>query len=118
MHWYTDVLSKYTAFDGRAGRQEFWMFTLISVIIYFAVAIIGSAIHMPFLIGIYALAVLLPTLAVEIRRLHDIDKSGWWILIGLVPAIGGIWLLVLLCMQGTQGANRFGASSVPAIAIA
>lgn len=108
LHWYTDVLKKYTVFDGRAGRQEFWMFVLFSIIVYIVVAIVGNIIHFPALAGLYGLAVLLPTLGVEIRRLHDIDKSGWWILISFVPIIGGIWLLVLFCMAGTPGANRFG----------
>lgn len=108
MHWYTDVLSKYAVFDGRANRQELWMFVLFNVIVSILIAIVGGAIHLPFLGGLYALAVLLPSLGVEIRRLHDVDKSGWWILIGLVPIIGAIWLLVLLCLQGTPTANRFG----------
>jgi uncharacterized membrane protein YhaH (DUF805 family) len=120
MHWYTDVLSKYTVFDGRAGRQEFWMFTLFNVIVYLIVSIIGNIIHVPWLAGLYGLGVLLPSLGVEIRRLHDIDKSGWWILIGFVPVIGGIWLLVLLVMAGTPGANRFGpapgGAAAPAVA--
>ena len=110
MHWYTDVLKKYTVFDGRAGRQEFWMFVLFSLIASIIVSIIGNIIHLSFLTGLYGLAVLLPSLGVEIRRLHDIDKSGWWILIAFVPVIGTIWLLVLLCMAGKPGPNRFGAN--------
>jgi len=116
LHWYTDVLKRYTEFSGRASRQEFWMFTLFNVIVYVLVSIVGNIIHLPFLIGIYGLAVLLPSLAVEIRRLHDTDRSGWWIFIGLVPAIGGIWLLVLLCLSGTPGANRFGPAPETAVA--
>ena len=108
MHWYTDVLKKYTVFEGRAGRQEFWMFVLFSVIVSIVVSIIGNFLHLPFLSGLYGLAVLLPSLGVEVRRLHDIDKSGWWILIEFVPVIGFIWLLVLLCMAGKPGPNRFG----------
>jgi uncharacterized membrane protein YhaH (DUF805 family) len=118
MHWYTDVLSKYTVFDGRAGRQEFWMFVLCSVIVSIVVSIIGSLIHLPFLSGLYALAVLLPSLGVEIRRLHDIDKSGWWILIALVPLVGGIWLLVLLCLAGKPGPNRFGPNPNELVSVA
>jgi len=118
LHWYTDVLKKYTVFDGRAGRQEFWMFVVFSIIVYLVVAIVGNLIHFPFLVGIYGLAVLLPTLAVEIRRLHDIDKSGWWIFIGLVPIIGGIWLLVLLCMAGSPVENRFGPNPSGAVTLA
>ena len=84
------------------------MFTLFSTIVYIVVAVVGIVVHLPPLVALYALAVLLPTFGVEIRRLHDIDKSGWWILISLVPLVGGIWLLVLLCLQGSRAANRFG----------
>ena len=110
MHWYTDVLSKYTVFDGRAGRQELWMFVLFSLIVSIIVSIVGNILHLSFLGGLYALAVMQPSLGVEIRRLHDIDKSGWWILIAFVPVIGIIWLIVLMCMAGSPGANRFGPS--------
>lgn len=118
MHWYTDVLRKYTVFDGRAGRQEFWMFVVSSVIVYIVFAIVGNLIHFPFLIAIYGLAVLLPTLGLEIRRLHDIDKSGWWIFISFVPIIGGIWLLVLLCMTGSPDGNRFGPNASGTVSLA
>jgi uncharacterized membrane protein YhaH (DUF805 family) len=68
-----------------------------------------SAIGIPMaLLGLYSLAVFIPNLAVAVRRMHDQDKSGWWILIGLVPFIGGIWLLILYLIDGTRGPNRFG----------
>lgn len=108
MHWYTDVLKKYTEFTGRARRQEYWMFFLFNFIISMVIAIIGAVIGLPILHLIYALAVLLPSIGVGIRRLHDTDRSGWWMLIAFVPFIGGIWLLVLMVLEGTAGENQYG----------
>jgi uncharacterized membrane protein YhaH (DUF805 family) len=109
MHWYTDVLKKYTEFSGRARRQEYWMFFLFNFIISIVISIIDAVLGLGFLGLIYMLAVLLPSIAVAIRRLHDTDRSGWWFLIGFVPLIGGIWLLVLLVLEGTSGENQYGA---------
>jgi uncharacterized membrane protein YhaH (DUF805 family) len=111
MHWYTDVLKKYTVFGGRAARPEFWWFTLINIIIAILIATLAGA-----LLGrgglviyyLYDLAVLLPGLAVTFRRLHDTDKSGWWILISIVPIVGSIVLIVFLASAGTPGDNRYG----------
>ncbi len=112
MHWYTDVIRRYTDFDGRAGRPEFWWFALINVIISLVIWTVGIALF-GFLTGellaiLYGLATLLPALGVEIRRLHDTNKSGWWILISLIPMVGGIILIVFFALAGTQGSNRFG----------
>ena len=123
MQWYLKALKQYADFGGRARRTEFWMFTLVSAIISIVLAIVdtatgtagvyaagGMASYSPGILGsIYALAVLIPSLAVTVRRLHDIDRSGWWILIGLIPVVGGIVLLVFACLEGTRGPNRFGA---------
>ena len=115
MNWYIGVLKRYFDFDGRARRMEYWMFGLISTIIFIVLALVDHATgtwHMDtrygLLSGIYLLAVLLPSIAVTVRRLHDTDRSGWWILISLVPLIGGIVMLVFMCLDGTPGANRFG----------
>ncbi|MEU5418143.1 DUF805 domain-containing protein [Streptomyces sp. NPDC001407] len=109
MHWYVDVLKKYAVFTGRAGRAEFWMFTLFSVLISLALAVIDTALGTKPLLGVlYSLAVLLPSLAVGVRRLHDTNRTGWWILIALVPIIGGIILLVFLALPGTPGDNSYG----------
>ena len=109
------VTTKYLDFSGRARRKEYWGFILFDFIIN---AAIGFAAHrlrasiLPAAIGslssLYSLAVLLPRLAVTVRRLHDSDKSGWWFFILLVPVIGPIWLFILLIREGTPGANRFG----------
>ena len=111
MHWYTDVIRKYTVFSGRADRPEFWWFTLINAIIGWGLIILGAI-----LIGnagraiayIYDLAVILPALGVSIRRLHDTDRSGWWVLIGIIPIIGWIVLIVFYASAGTPGDNQYG----------
>lgn len=120
MNYYTGVWKKYMQFSGRARRAEYWYFTLFNIIVMILLAIpysigtgmvsngngAGWLLSLPYYV--YALAVIIPSLAVTVRRLHDINKSGWWILIGLVPIIGGIWLLVLTIMEGTAGDNQFG----------
>jgi uncharacterized membrane protein YhaH (DUF805 family) len=113
MQWYLAVLKNYAGFSGRARRQEFWMFVLvnfvISVVLSILDAIIGTQTSgVGLLSGIYALAVLIPSIAVAIRRLHDTDRSGWWILIGLVPCVGFIILIVFYAMEGVRGDNQYG----------
>ncbi|MER7901141.1 DUF805 domain-containing protein [Streptomyces sp. NPDC096046] len=108
MHWYVDVLKKYAVFSGRARRQEYWMFTLFSVIISVVLAIIDAVIGSNILGLIYSLAVLLPSLGVAVRRLHDTGRSGWWILIALIPLVGAIVLIVFLASEGKQEPNKYG----------
>ena len=110
MNWYTDVLKKYAVFDGRARRMEFWMFALFNFIIAVVLSIIEVVLGIFGLSALYCLAVLLPSIGVAIWRLHDIDRSGWWLFISLVPVIGIIVLLVFYFMDGTPGDNRFGAN--------
>ena len=116
MHWYLDVLKKYAVFDGRARRMEFWMFTLFNCIIAIVLAIIETMLGIFGISALYSLAVLLPGIGVSIRRLHDIDRTGWWLLIGFVPVIGIIVLLVFCFMDGTPGDNRFGSNPKTAAA--
>ncbi|MET7654504.1 MULTISPECIES: DUF805 domain-containing protein [unclassified Streptomyces] len=108
MHWYLDVLKKYAVFGGRARRQEYWMFTLFSVIISIVLAIIDAVIGSSILGIVYSLAVLLPSLGVAVRRLHDTSRSGWWIFIALIPLVGAIVLLVFLASEGKQEPNQYG----------
>ncbi|HZX39236.1 MAG TPA: DUF805 domain-containing protein [Streptomyces sp.] len=109
MHWYLDVLKKYAVFSGRARRQEYWMFTLISAVISIALTIIDNvAGTSPILGAVYSLVVLLPGLGVSIRRLHDTDRSGWWLLIALVPFVGVIILIVFLASEGKPHENSHG----------
>lgn len=115
MNWYLEVLRKYAVFDGRARRKEYWYFFLINTVISIFLAFIDSFtgtvsedVGIGLLDGLYALAVLIPGTAVTVRRLHDTDRSGWWILIGLIPVIGGIALLVFMVLDSTPGDNQYG----------
>lgn len=115
MNWYMKVLSQYFDFSGRARRTEFWMFTLINFIVSIIVAVLDTVLGTTMggagtgIIGsLYSLAVLIPSVAVGVRRLHDIGKSGLWILLVFVPIIGWIWLLILNVREGDSGANQYG----------
>ncbi len=111
MHWYTDVLKKYTLFEGRAGRQEFWMFVLFSVIISVVLSIIDMILGLTSVLsGLYALAVLLPSIAVGIRRLHDTGRPGVMLLLVLIPFVGAIILIVFYAQDSAPGANAYGAN--------
>ncbi len=109
------ALQKYAVFSGRAQRKEFWLFNLLYLIAYIiAFAIdMGTGTYVPTLgMGtatlILTLAFVIPALAVSFRRLHDTDRSAWWLLIALVPLVGSIVLLVFFCLDGSAGENRFG----------
>lgn len=118
MEWYTEVLKKYAVFSGRARRKEYWVFTLVSTVISIILGIIdaslGAAMGLDDKDGIgllgalYSLAVLLPSLAVTVRRLHDTGRSGWWILIGIVPCVGFIVLIIFLVQDSQPDANQYG----------
>jgi uncharacterized membrane protein YhaH (DUF805 family) len=108
MNWYTAVLKKYATFSGRARRKEYWMFTLINMIIITVLQIIDFTIGTMFISGIYSLIVFLPSLAVAVRRLHDIGKSGWWLLINIIPVIGFIVMIVFLVKDSEPGPNKYG----------
>ena len=111
MNWYLTVIKEhYADFKGRARRKEFWMFMLINWVISMVLAIIGGLIHFTLLGSIYSLAVLVPTLGVGVRRLHDMGKSGWWYLICLVPVLGAIYLIYLWCQDSQAEANEWGAN--------
>lgn len=110
MNWYLKVLRKYADFGGRARRKEYWMFVLFNLIFAIVAAILDSMLGSSMLIyGLYGLAMLIPSLAVTVRRLHDIGKSGWMFLIILIPIIGFIWLLILLIKDGDHAENQYGA---------
>jgi uncharacterized membrane protein YhaH (DUF805 family) len=107
VHWYTDVIKQYAVFDGRASRPEYWWFflinTVISLVLRFAIPSVGALIS-----ELYGLAVLLPSIGVAIRRLHDTNRTGWWILVVLIPLVGWIWVIVLLAQAGDIGPNQYG----------
>jgi len=115
MDWYLMVLKKYAQFSGRSRRKELWMFALFNMLIFLVLDILGIVLRenalgkiILGLLAIYALATLIPGLAVCIRRLHDTDKSGWWILICLVPIVGPVVLLVFYVLDSQPGANQYG----------
>ncbi|PGM56765.1 DUF805 domain-containing protein [Bacillus sp. AFS053548] len=111
MEWYLKVLKNYVVFNGRARRTEYWMFFLFNAIITIILSILQSIADIDnILTGIYGLLTILPSLAVGARRLHDSGKSGWWLLIGLIPFIGTIILIIFFCMDSEEGDNRFGAN--------
>jgi uncharacterized membrane protein YhaH (DUF805 family) len=113
--WKTVVLQRYAKFDGRAGRAEFWWFALGNFIIMIALSILTGIASIFWILYIgYAIAVLIPSIGVAIRRLHDTNKSGWFLLIGLIPFVGFIILIVFYAMEGTNGPNDHGAAAEPA----
>jgi uncharacterized membrane protein YhaH (DUF805 family) len=109
LHWYLKVLKQYAVFSGRARREEYWMFLLFNIIIDLVLGGIEGLAGGPGILGIiYSLAVLIPSIAVSVRRLHDTDRSGWWLLIGLIPLIGAIVLLVFMVQDSQPGENQYG----------
>ncbi|HRW05364.1 MAG: DUF805 domain-containing protein [Caldilineaceae bacterium] len=117
MSWYLAVLQKYFDFSGRARRKEYWYFVLFNIIVSIILAVIDQAIGtgsmesgVGLLGSLYSLAVLLPGLGVSVRRLHDTGRSGWWILINLIPLIGSIVFLVFTVSDGDPGPNQYGPS--------
>ncbi|HTY24796.1 MAG TPA: DUF805 domain-containing protein [Desulfomonilaceae bacterium] len=115
MSWYIGCFKKYATFAGRARRKEYWFFVLFNFIAFFIAALLDNLLKLNFenlnygwIYTIYALAVIIPSLAVGVRRLHDLGKSGWWLFISLIPLVGGIWLLVLMCTDSQPGDNKYG----------
>ena len=111
MNWFLHVVrDNYANFQGRARRQEYWMFVLFQILAVIVAAVIDSVLFRGKMIlyTLTALGLLVPAIAVGIRRLHDTDRSGWWLLGSLVPLLN-IVVLVFLCLDGTRGPNRFGA---------
>ena len=117
VNWYLEVLKKYAVFSGRARRKEYWMFLLFNIIIGLVLGGIAWLAGGPDVLGsIYGLVVLIPGIAVSVRRLHDTDRSGWWLLIGLIPLIGTIVLLVFMAQDSQPGANQYGPNPKTATA--
>ena len=114
MKWYIEVMRKYAVFSGRARRQEYWMFVLSNVIIVVFLGIIDGMADSDFegsrstLTTLYVLATLIPFLAVGVRRLHDTGRSGWWMLIGVIPIIGAIVLLIFMIQDSQLMDNQYG----------
>jgi uncharacterized membrane protein YhaH (DUF805 family) len=125
MNWYIKVLKNYAVFSGRARRKEYWWFFLLNFIFILVLDGIGIFIIAPHINSlvlpiiyrlttiasltiIYELAVIVPSIAVGVRRLHDTNRSGWWYFLGLIPIVGGIILIVFYAMDSEPGENRYG----------
>ena len=115
MKWFLIVLKKYADFTGRAQRAEYWFFTLFYLLFFLALSLVDGAVGLfnaayglGLLGGLFVLAMIIPSIAVSVRRLHDTSRSGWWLLISLIPLIGGIVLLVFVCLDSTPGTNAYG----------
>jgi uncharacterized membrane protein YhaH (DUF805 family) len=117
VNYYLDVWRGYFDFSGRSRRKEYWYFTLFHTILAIAGELLAAASYnenttigtvFGIIVLLYILASLVPSLAVSVRRLHDIDKSGWWFFVSFIPVIGGIWFLVLMCTDGASGPNQYG----------
>ena len=127
MEWYLNVMrDNYTNFSGRARRKEYWMFTLVYIIILIGCTVLDNVLGTVFMMDagplgeismgygwaytICGLIHFIPGLALAVRRLHDVGKSGWFYLIFLIPFIGGVWLLVLFCLEGKKEDNKYGSN--------
>nr|WP_255775647.1 DUF805 domain-containing protein [Microbulbifer sediminum] len=115
MNWYLAVLRKYAVFRGRARRKEYWYFVLFNILISLVLGAVDSAtgnFHpetgLGVVSGIYGLLVLIPSIAVTVRRLHDTGRSGWWFLLALIPVLGTIVLLVFMLLDSEAGRNEYG----------
>jgi len=117
MNWYFEVLKKYAVFSGRARRKEYWFFVLFNIIVSIILAVIDGVTGtldpesgMGLLGLIYTLAILIPALAVSVRRLHDTGRSGWWLLILLIPLIGTIVILIFMVQDSKPEENQYGSN--------
>jgi uncharacterized membrane protein YhaH (DUF805 family) len=106
--WYLAPLKNYAGFSGRSRRKEYWMFALCNTVIATLLTIIDLAIKTNLLSTIYVLAVIIPSLALVFRRLHDTGRSAWWILIGLIPIVGVVVMFVFMASNGQRGDNPYG----------
>jgi len=115
MEWATLPLKKYADFTGRARRKEYWMFVLLVLVVSFVIGMVEGVLGLTGTVAMYGplsllfgLAILVPSIAVGVRRLHDTGRSGWWMLVGLIPIIGSIVLIVFFVLEGTRGPNEYG----------
>ncbi|KAA6184389.1 DUF805 domain-containing protein [Thiohalocapsa marina] len=115
MNWYLAVLKKYTVFSGRAQRAEYWYFTLFNLLIAIGLGLVDSSLGTlnpetgyGLFSGLYIILVLIPSLGVGVRRLHDTGRTGWWILVGLIPVIGTLILIFFFVQDSTPGSNAHG----------
>lgn len=110
MNWYAKVMREYFNVDGRARRTEYWMYLLVYLGVLIVAGILDAALGVGLIGALVALAHLIPSITVGVRRLHDIDRSGWWLLVALVPLIGWIIAIYWAVKEGDAGSNRYGAN--------
>lgn len=109
MEWFLKVVKNYAGFSGRAQRKEYWMFILFYMVFSVLAGIVDGVIGTPGVLqGLLGLGLIVPSLAVLIRRLHDVGKSGWFSLVSIIPLVGPIWLIILLAKDGDPGSNAYG----------
>ena len=124
MDWMLMPYRRYFDFEGRSQRKEYWMFALFTILVAVVLCVLMFSGGFPLngdsespgmmfwlgaaLLGVFWLAKIIPSIAVQVRRFHDQDRSGWMVLIALVPYVGGLIVLVFMCLEGTRGPNRFG----------
>ena len=115
MDWMLMPLKRYADFSGRSRRKEYWMFVLGVLIAAIVIGILEGLTGLSGMFGPYGplttlllLGIIVPSIAVQVRRFHDQDKSGWFVLLALVPILGGLAVLIFMCLEGTKGPNRFG----------
>jgi uncharacterized membrane protein YhaH (DUF805 family) len=124
LEWALLPLKRYADFSGRSRRKEYWLFALLVIVIALALALVtgaGAMLMNPasalqtgglgigmILLFLFWLAIIIPSIAVQVRRFHDQDKSGWFVLLNFVPYIGSLIVLVFMCLEGTRGPNRYG----------
>ena len=116
LDWMTMPLKRYTDFSGRSRRKEYWFFVLGGFIVAVVLGLIEGILGLSGMVAgaygpltaIFLLGIIVPSIAVQVRRFHDQDKSGWFVLLALIPFIGGLAVLVFMCLEGTKGSNRFG----------
>ena len=124
MSWYISVFRNYDDFSGRARRKEYWLFLLINMAVMCVAAILDYVVgtHEVTRFGVLGLlwlaAIVVPSWAVGVRRLHDSGRSGWWLLVSLVPFIGPLAIIVLILLPGTPGENEYGRNPRPQLALA
>lgn len=116
MEWMLMPLRRYADFSGRSRRKEYWMFVLGVIIVAVVLGFIEGILGLSGMVGgvygpltlLLVLAIIVPSIAVQVRRFHDQDKSGWFVLLAFIPILGGLIVLVFMCLEGTKGPNRFG----------
>ena len=111
MNFYLDAWKKYATFGGRSRRKEFWFFVLVNMVISLVLGAITGSLESVGTIILYgfSLAIFVPGIAVSVRRLHDIGKSGWWLCVNFVPVIGSLWFIMLVAKDSQEGDNQWGA---------